>query len=65
MGAHKFSKIRVLGKYIPGADPGILYRGGREFFFSKAWGLGVALRPSGGPGQRPGGGPVGEAPGSS
>ena len=26
-----------------GADPGILVRGGVDFFFSKTWGLGVAL----------------------
>ena len=32
------------------------YWGGRGFFFSKSWGLGAALRPPVGPGQRPGGG---------
>ena len=35
--------------------------GGRGFLFSKTWGLGAALRPPVGPGQRPGGGPGGEA----
>ena len=38
----------------PGADPGIKAGGGgRGFFFSKAWGLGAALRPPVGPRQRP------------
>ena len=31
---------------MSGADPGILVRGGVDFF-SKAWGLGAALRPPG------------------
>ena len=47
-----------------GADPGILVRGGRDFF-SNAWGLVATLGALVGPGQRPGGGPGGEAPGSS
>ena len=47
-----------------GADPGILVSGGVEFF-SKAWGHGAAFRPPLGSGQRLGGGPGGEAPGSS
>ena len=46
----------------PGADPGIKAGGGRGFFFSKAWGLGAALRPPVGPGQRPGGGGQGRGP---
>ena len=47
-----------------GADPEILVGGGRGFFF-KGMGLEAALRPPVGPGQCPGGGPGGEAPGSS
>ena len=47
-----------------GADPGILVRGA-WIFFSKALGLGVTLRPPMGPGQCPGGGQGGKAPGSS
>ena len=47
-----------------GADPGILVRGGVDFFF-KGMGFGARLRPPVGPGQRPGGSPGGEAPGSS
>ena len=39
-------------------------RGG-GIIFSKAWGLGATLRPSVGPGQRPGRGPGGEASGRS
>ena len=38
--------------------------GGALIFCSKAWGRGAALRPLVGPGQRPGGGPGDEAPGS-
>ena len=49
---------------VSGADPGILVRGGVDFF-SKAWGSGPALRSPVGPGQRPGGFPGGEAPGTS
>ena len=41
-----------------------IWLGGVEFF-SKAWCLGAALRPPVGPGQRPGGGRGGKAPGSS
>ena len=51
---------------IPGADPGILVKGGGGVdFFSKAWSLGAALRPPVRPGQRPDRGPWGEAPRSS
>ena len=39
--------------------------GGAWIFFSKAWGSGPALRSPVGPGQRPGGFPGGEAPGTS
>ena len=43
-----------------GGDPGILVRGGGAWiFFSKTWGLGAALRPSGG---GPGGDSLPEAP---
>ena len=38
--------------------------GGAWIFFSNAWGLGAALRLPVDPEQHPGGGPVGEAPGS-
>ena len=47
-----------------GAEPGILV-GGVEFFFSKPWCLRATLKPPVGPAQRLGGGPGGEAPGSS
>ena len=50
---------------ITGADQGILVRGGAWIFCSMAWGSGAALRPPVGPGQRPGGFPGGEAPGTS
>ena len=50
---------------VSGGDPGILVGGGGRGFFSKAWGLGAALRPPVGRGQRLGGGQGGEAPGSS
>ena len=39
--------------------------GGAWIFCSMAWGSGPALRPPVGPGQRPGGFPGGEAPGTS
>ena len=45
----------------PGADPGILVRGGVDFFF-KGMELGAVLRPPMGPGQRHGGGPRGRSP---
>ena len=54
----------TIKQHITGADPGILVRGGVDFF-SKAWGSGPALRSPVGPGQRPGGFPGGEAPGTS
>ena len=44
-----------------GADPGILVGGGAWISF-KGMGFGAALRPTVCPGQRPGGGPGGEAP---
>ena len=45
---------------ISGADPGILvWRGGRGFFFSKAWSLEATLRPQVGP-VGPGGSPGGD-----
>ena len=56
--------VTPFGREIAGADAGILVTGGVEFF-SEARGLGAALRPPVGPGQRPGGDPGGEAPGSS
>ena len=59
-----FSEIHGENSVSSWADPGILM-GGAWFFFPKAWGLGAALRRPVGPEQRPGGGPGGEAPGSS
>ena len=47
-----------------GADPGILGWGRGGNFFFKGMGSGATLRPSVGQGQRPGGGPGGETPGS-
>ena len=55
------SLIRIA---LSGADPGNLVGGGRGFFLM-AWGPGAALRPPVGPGQSPGRGQGGEAPGSS
>ena len=48
-----------------GADPGILVGGGGAGIFFKGRGSGAALRSQVGPGHRRGGGPGGEAPGSS
>ena len=41
--------IEITITFYQGADPGILVRGGVDFF-SKAWGLGAAFRPLVGPG---------------
>ena len=64
---HRIPHLKIGWKYdvkLSGADPGILVRG-YGIFFSKAWGLGTALRPPVGPGQRPCLGSGGEAPGRS
>ena len=57
-------KLEILNGAIAGADPGFQVRRGRETA-SEVGGLGTALRPPVGPEQSPGGGPGGEAPGSS
>ena len=68
VGNFAVSKLEFVTKQriLAGADPGILVRGGGAWTFSfKGMGFEAALRPPVGQGQRPGGGPGGEATGSS
>ena len=50
------TSTRQIGIQFQGRIQEFYWGGGRGFFFSKSWGLGTALRPPVGPGQRPGGG---------